>query len=601
MTAASTTAWGRDGIDRRRLGAWEFELRGDELADIRLGGRRVLRSVRAVVRDRDWNTIDLAVDRVTAGEASLTLHVRSVGAGASIRGIVRAETRGGALRVLCDLESAEPFETNRTGLVALIPPAAAGAALATGHADGSASESVLPVAISPHQPVRDIATLRWSDDGLAIGLAFDGDVFEMEDQRNWTDASFKVYSRPLALPFPYALAAGERVMQAITLTADVVGPPAAAADSEIVPRAGGIFPAIGLGTSTAPDPAPAGAAGGAAVGAAGPALAATTLVELDLGWSGWPAALDRAAAAGVPLDVRIVLPVEIDAATVPSAAHDELARAVAILRAHPVARVTAFQPTGPARHVSDAAAIALLRAAMHTGGLDAPVVGGTRAHFTELNREHHRLPAGLAGIVHSITPLFHSRDTEQLVESLAMQRLVATQAVELAAGAPVHIGPISLRPHVNDVATTAPPRPAASDLSHGYGTHLTDADDPRQSAPELAAWTIASAAALAVHGVASLTYFERWGPRGIVDASGDPMPVAEAIAALASLAGRELLSGASPDGLVWAVGAAGAVADRETEPTLLVANLDDVPRTVAVVTGTDSRWVDLAPGTWRRA
>ena len=31
----------------------------------------------------------------------------------------------------------------------------------------------------------------------------------MEDQRNWSDASFKTYSRPLALPFPYPVAAGE--------------------------------------------------------------------------------------------------------------------------------------------------------------------------------------------------------------------------------------------------------------------------------------------------------------------------------------------------------------------------------------------------------
>ena len=29
-----------------------------------------------------------------------------------------------------------------------------------------------------------------------------GDVFEMEDQRNWTDASFKTYCTPLRQPFP---------------------------------------------------------------------------------------------------------------------------------------------------------------------------------------------------------------------------------------------------------------------------------------------------------------------------------------------------------------------------------------------------------------
>ena len=38
----------------------------------------------------------------------------------------------------------------------------------------------------------------------------EGDTFEMEDQRNWTDASYKTYVRPLALPWPYTLRAGEQ-------------------------------------------------------------------------------------------------------------------------------------------------------------------------------------------------------------------------------------------------------------------------------------------------------------------------------------------------------------------------------------------------------
>lgn len=599
--------WEREDADRRRIGAWEFELRGDELADIRFRGRPVLRSIRAVVRDRDWNTIDLVVDRVTAAETSVMLHVRTAEERMPLRGIVRAEARGGSLRVLCDLEAASPIETNRTGLVALIPPAAAGAHLAVGHANGSTSETALPVAISPHQPVEDIATLRWHDAGLAIALAFDGDVFEMEDQRNWTDASFKVYSRPLALPFPYGLHAGERVVQALTITADVsapadesasaavpgtgitsTGPASTAASIRLEPC--GPFPAIGLGASTAPDPAPRAAA------ADDPAPVATTLVELDLAWPGWPAALARAASEGPPLDARLVLPVEAGASAEDDAAAEAaLAQAIDALRTHRVARVTAFQPAGAARHISDTAAVELLRRALDAVGLDAPVVGGSRAHFTELNREQHRLPGDLTGIVFGLTPLFHSRDTEQLVESLPMQRLVAAQAVDIAGGAPVHIGPITLRPHFNDVATTAPPRPAASDLSGGHGTHLTDADDPRQATGELAAWTIASAAALAVPGVASATYYERWGPRGVLTSAGDALPAAAAIRALAGLSGREAASGGSADGLVWAL-----AAEFPSGTTVIAANLDRRPRRVEVIVAGRPAAMDIPAGDWRR-
>ncbi len=46
----------------------------------------------------------------------------------------------------------------------------------------------------------------------------EGDAWEMEDHRNWLDASFKTYVRPLALPYPYTLKAGSSVTQTVTLT-----------------------------------------------------------------------------------------------------------------------------------------------------------------------------------------------------------------------------------------------------------------------------------------------------------------------------------------------------------------------------------------------
>ena len=52
----------------------------------------------------------------------------------------------------------------------------------------------------------------------------EGDTFEMEDQRNWTDASYKTYVRPLALPWPYTLAKGTVIEQAVRLS--VHGTPA---------------------------------------------------------------------------------------------------------------------------------------------------------------------------------------------------------------------------------------------------------------------------------------------------------------------------------------------------------------------------------------
>lgn len=563
-----------------RSGPWFLDLRDDELADIAYEGRVALRSIRAVVRDREWATAAFTVDRIDSTATTATLHVRTTELGFDLRGSVHVEVDAtSALRVSLDLETAADVDTNRTGLVVLHPAGVAGCPLEVIHASGPVEHSEFPAEISAHQPAFDIAGLGWIVDGLAVDLRFSGDVFEMEDQRNWSDASFKTYSRPLALPFPYRLAAGSRIRQSVEMRAAVVAASTPAGSDTITLAESGVFPDIVVGAATAPDPAPVADRLGAAV-----------LVELDLASSAWHAALDRAARSGQPLDVRFVLADDDP---------DALFAAAGALRDLDVRRVAAFQRSGDARHVSDAAAVDLLRRALAAAGETIPIVGGARSHFTELNRERHRLPDDLDGLVFSTTPLFHARGTEQLVESLAMQRLIVEQAVRLAGALPVHVGPIALRPRFNDAATTPPPMPAHADLRDGYGPALIDADDERQDAPELAAWTIASAAALAVPGTASIAFFEEWGPRGVRSSDGADRAVADAVRALDALRGARLLHGASPDGLVWAIG--GLLPDG-TE-TILVANVDRRERAITVRTPRTDLSAELPAGSWstRRA
>ena len=73
-----------------------------------------------------------------------------------------------------------------------------------------------PTTISPHQPFLNLQTMRWQPaSGSVWQLDFSGDVFETEDQRNWTDASFKTYSTPLTQPFPVTVQAGDEVRQRV--------------------------------------------------------------------------------------------------------------------------------------------------------------------------------------------------------------------------------------------------------------------------------------------------------------------------------------------------------------------------------------------------
>ena len=334
---------------------------------------------------------------------------------------------------------------------------------------------------------------------------------------------------------------------------------------------------LGLGASNAPDPAPADR---------GPKPGAM-LVELDLRTPNWSAALSRAASSGAPLDVRVIASA--------GAPFERLAAALPAVAGTPgIVRIGVFEAE---LHVTDAAVLTALRTALEAADVRPPIIAGSRAHFTELNREWDTIPRDVDGIAFSTTPLFHSLGTEQLVESVSVQRTIARQAVALADGLPVHVGPVTLRPRYNDVATTPPSLPTRDDLEEGYGAEFTGAADPRQSAPELAAWTIASAAALAVPGVASIAYFEEWGDRGIRSASGAALPVSAAFDALGELADRDaqLLWGDSPDGLIWAVGA-----HRDDGDVVLIANLDRVPRQLTVQIEDRSTAVHLEPLSFSR-
>ena len=553
-------------------GPWRLELRDDELADISFDGRLAIRSIRGVARDRDWGTIPPRVTSVEADADRLVVEVSLVGSDADLSATLVVEAHGDTLDVSWQCRVAAPFLRSRLGLVVLHPPAAAGDALTITHGDGSSESSVYPLEISPHQPAFDIAALHSTHDGLATTIEFSGDVFEMEDQRNWTDASFKTYSTPLSLPLPVQLEAGTVVTQGIRVVGAVVAEPAAApaADRLDLSPAGRPVPSIGTSASTGPT-----VSGPVAVGG-------FLLVELPAHTPAWRAALDRAVveAGGLPLDVRIVGP-SLERL-------DEVLDAIAELD---VVRVAVFSADS---HVSEPELWNALLAGLAARRSSATPVGGTRSHFTELNRTLGRLPDDIAAYAFSITPQMHATGREQIVESVAMQRLVAQDAVRMTR-APVHIGPVTLRSRFNAVATTRTPDSLIVDLERGYGAAVTpEATDPRQAATAVLAWTVASAAALAIDGVESISWFEASGPRGLHD-DGRALPVATALDWLGEIAGAPLLEAADSPAGVWAIGAT-----LEGASVVLVANLRDEVATVTVSVPGGEQRVTLEPFEARR-
>ena len=502
------------------VGPWRLALRGAELADVTLRGVLVLRAVRFVVRDQDWRTADDTVRTrtVDGDEGSLRIETSARYDGVEVvRTVLEVTLDADTLRVAAVGTVARAFRRNRVGLVVLHPPTLAGQPLTVRHPSGGSTATAFPSWIAPHQPAVDVAGLDWAAGPVALSLDLTGDVFETEDQRNWTDASFKTYSTPLAEPFPVAITPGTTVRQGLTLRATAVGP------------AGGPGTRSGGAASPAPDLAALDGPGPGAVVTPSPTLQLLAgsapvaarpddadllrgfpiLVEPVLGAPNVEAVLASARrdAGGAPLDVRFVT----DDPVLLRAAID------AVLEGGPVARVGAFDPVS---HVTTPALQRALReAAAAVGALE--VVAGTRAHFTELNRSIAVFSGWDGPLTCSVTPQMHDRSPEQVTESIRMQRWVVTSASRLAAGRALHVGPVTLRPRWNAVAT-APTRVVAdATVEHGYGPEtVPDATDPAQHTSAAARWFADAVRALTVPGVASITLAEAWGPRGFVAADG---------------------------------------------------------------------------------
>ncbi|NAZ74352.1 hypothetical protein GTQ99_02790 [Kineococcus sp. T13] len=600
-----------------RAGQWALTLRGVSVEDVTHRGTLVLSALRVVVRDHDWRTVPVtssSVEVVDVGGDRLHVLLEAdhdeLGAAVHWRAELTAEPAGGGarLRLAAGGRVTRAFRRNRLGLVVLHPPELAGSALRVRHPDGSATATTFPAHVAPHQPARDVAGLEWSlqrgEDVLDLALDLRGDVFEMEDQRNWTDASFKTYSTPLSAPFPVPVAPGDGFAHTVELTVTEHAGRAGAAPAghEVPGRAG----CSGVAGATAPAGSggrgPAAPSGAVVTGSARPDLTQVVLVptgrtlprlqlqastapgepvdtsswwrgpllvELDATGRAWPGVLARARreAGEAPLDVRIT-----------AQRVEELDPVLTAVRRGPLERVAVYDA---AEHVTTAALWERLRELAGDphdrphGGL--PLVGGTRAHFTELNRRHADLPADLPALTFSSTPQMHDTGRRQLLESIAVQRTTAQQAVRIAAGRPVHVGPLTLRPRFNAVATS-PRVPDDGDVTtEGCGAeHVWHADDPRQGGRGFAAWLLASHQAFAIAGVASITAVETWGPRGLLAFDGSAFPAAEVVRWLDALQGWELLESALVPGLA-------VVAARRAERlVVLAADLSGHGRRIAV-------------------
>ena len=524
-------------------GALSAELEAGNLRYVRFAGIEIMRAISFLVRSRSWATFTPQIEALKIVESADAFRVtyRAAVCDGDARLDYWATIDGqadGVLTFRCELTPATDFVTCRTGFVVLHPASVAGRPVQIEHADGRKATGAFPLLIDPVQPLLDLRALTHeAASGIAVTCRMDGDVFEMEDQRNWTDASFKTYVRPLSRPWPYLLPAGGRGSQSVTLGVAHGGALATSWSGAEPIRieqgaAIGTMPVIGLGCT--PHEARAALPHAATLARAGvPVLVCRYDAGQGHGAADLRALRDLAAACGSEIELQLVVQNTEDF----TAELHDVAEAVRenglVLRAVAVSPAPDLKSVTPGQPWPDCAPLDRLYQAARAAFPAVPLGGGTFAHFTELNRK--RPPTELLDfITFSTSPLVHAADDRSVMESLEALPAIVASARVVAGGRPFAVGPSAIGLRDNPYGPAPLLNPAGVRLAMSGA-------DPRQRGLFNAAWTLGYIARFAVGGAARIAVSAPVGAFGIIDTDG-PLPVFQVIRGCASLRGATLFA-----------------------------------------------------------
>ncbi len=586
-------------VIRLAAGPLTLNLEGGAVRYVRYAGHEAIRGIDYLVRDASWRTPPARFTLLRREETAdrFLVELDGIVQQDDIDYRLRLTVEGhadGRLDVRADAEAQSSFLTNRTGFVILHPIiGVAGKPVTVTHKDGSTTPSEFPELIRPDQPILDIRALRHEvAPGLFVtcrmeaALPQDAEtIFEMEDQRNWTDASYKTYVGSLLDPWPYRLEAGARVTQRVSLAIDGTAEPAGAgggdggaavrlSDGEArrIPEIGlGVMPQYRAIAATAGNPAlslrPQFVTAYADTDA--PNLAATLA--------------DYAAIAkttGAEVQLELVLPAGKSPGAELAAAAEACAKTglkPARVIVCPAPYLKSVQPSGPWPDVVDLGHIYNQARKAFPGSV---ILGGMLSYFTELNRKRPPV-ATIDGLTCTTTPIVHAADDTSVMETHEALPAVVASMAAVAPGVSLHVGPSCIGMRHNPYG--------ASTASNSHRKRIAMAeDDPRQSGLFAAAWAVGYAAAIADTAVATLALNHLAGPSGLSDIDGNLYPVFHVMAALCEAGGKPRMA-ATADGklavLAWRDGAT---------RRLLVANLSPVAVSPVLPEGLRGKVLDVA-------
>lgn len=522
-------------FDQRTLFVRRIEWEGEEM----------VRAIYGAVRDRNWGTIEpiATAMEITEKEGRYSIHFtaecKSGGIDFLWEGKISvSETQ---IQFTFNGHARSEFLRNRIGLCVLHPiELCSGWPCAIEHTSGETDQGAFPLLISPFQPFFDICKISYASKSARVQIEFEGEVFEMEDQRNWSDASFKTYGTPLGLPFPKLVTRGEVVQQSVTVQFSPIaaGSTAKRKNTEAVhcdfARTFDL-PLLGFESSGSEST-------GALLSSVAPDHLRVDCIPARAGWEQKLHRADReayACNAGLHIAAFLGLDKERDLLAIQSAA--------AQLKS-PVKLWLIFDA---GRHVTSPETISLARRILKVSDLAA----GTDENFTELNRERPAEGSDWFPCF-SFNPQVHAFDDLSLIENIeAVPDVVRTAAT--VAPKPLVISTITLLPRTVSATTEA----------DGQARRY----DRRQASPLIAGWTIGVLNALSTSGaVRSATFFETIGPGGVIGANGAHTA---SYAIFEAISRWKKVAHVKHDKFGWPKCSALAGIDHNNRKLLLIANL----------------------------
>ncbi len=582
-------------VRRLTAGLLAADLVEGNLRTICYDGHEVLRAISYVVRDKDWGTYapaieDLVVDE-DGNEFLVTYRAACRGAddqGLTYRAVIHGTEKGITFDVTAEPET--DFVTNRCGFCLLHPIVnLAGMPVAIEHTDGAVEQSIFPKLIEPWQPFKDMRTISHQVcPGLTANCRMDGGVWEMEDQRNWSDASYKTYVRPLALPWPYSMLRGVADRQTVTLAINDQrqrrpaggSAPRQNAVEILLEPATGAAPKIGL--VIAPEEIKATLAQIGRLREVGPQVLLchfdpTAGHDLDT-MKGFA---EVAASCSAEVALECVVPCRQSHET-ELLLVSELVRASGLpLSAIAVSPSVDRQSTPPGSAWPECPPLADVYRVARRAFPGIRLGGGMFSYFTELNRK--RPPVGELGFVtHCTCPIVHAADDLSVMQSLEALPFITQSARACIGDKPYWIGPSTIGMRQNPYGSRTMENPSSERIAMASW-------DPRQDGLFAAAWAIGYAARIVEAKLEVLTIGALTGPFGLLrDGSdaGHVRPVFHAASGLSSLASKELVGcRSSHPSDILAIGVVG----EQGRQTVWVANVTDRKQSVRIVSGS-SRW-----------